>query len=131
MAMSACAWATARTSIGTLATAEPSPATSGLATTIVSNCVIRSDLAASRLLIAPHRCDTFTPCTPPREMRNMADLSTQPKLTPEQRRAAAGQFERANQVLKAGDHEYGLRLLLECCKIDPASLIYRQALRQG
>src|SRR5439155_5875 len=64
-------------------------------------------------------------------MRTMADTSTQPKLTPEQRRAATGQFERANQVLKGGDHEYGLRLLLECCKIDPANLIYRQALRQG
>jgi tetratricopeptide (TPR) repeat protein len=62
----------------------------------------------------------------------MADTSTTlPKLTAEQRRAAVGQFERAKQVLQAGDHEYGLRLLLECCKIDPANLIYRQTLRQA
>src|ERR1043165_3254716 len=54
-----------------------------------------------------------------------------PKLTAEQRRAAVGQFERANQVLKAGDHDYGLQLLLNCCKIDPANLIYRQSLRQA
>jgi tetratricopeptide (TPR) repeat protein len=62
----------------------------------------------------------------------MSDSSTTgPKLTPEQRRAAVGQFERANQVLKAGDHDYGLQLLLTCCKIDPVNLIYRQALRQA
>jgi tetratricopeptide (TPR) repeat protein len=61
----------------------------------------------------------------------MATTTTLPKLTVEQRRAASGQFERANQVLKGGDHEYGLQLLLECCKIDPANLIYRQALRQS
>ncbi len=61
----------------------------------------------------------------------MADTTILPKLTPDQRRAAIGQFERANQVLKAGDYDYGLRLLLECCKIDPANLIYRQTLRQS
>lgn len=56
--------------------------------------------------------------------------TTLPKLTAEQRRAAAGQFERAKQVLKAGDLDYCLQLLLACCKIDPANLIYRQELRQ-
>jgi tetratricopeptide (TPR) repeat protein len=55
---------------------------------------------------------------------------TLPKLTPDQRRAATGQFERARQVLKGGDHDYCLQLLLACCKIDPANLIYRQELRQ-
>ncbi len=62
----------------------------------------------------------------------MADEAvTLPKLTPEQRRAAAGQYERANQVIQSGDHDYGLQLLLTCCKIDPANLIYRKALRQA
>jgi tetratricopeptide (TPR) repeat protein len=56
--------------------------------------------------------------------------SALPKLTPDQRRAAAGQFERARQVLKGGDHDYCLQLLLACCNIDPANLIYRQELRQ-
>jgi tetratricopeptide (TPR) repeat protein len=51
--------------------------------------------------------------------------------TPEQRRVAAGQFERANEVLLAHNYDYALRLLLDCCKLDPANLIYRQALRQA
>jgi tetratricopeptide (TPR) repeat protein len=51
-------------------------------------------------------------------------------VTAEQRRIAAGQFERANQVISKGDHDYGIQLLLTCCKIDPANLIYRQTLRQ-
>ncbi len=54
-----------------------------------------------------------------------------PRLTPEQRLAAAGQFERANQVLTTGNLEYGMQLLLNCCLIDPANPTYRQALRQA
>src|SRR5207248_2869982 len=60
----------------------------------------------------------------------MSTATVLPKLTAEQRRAASGQFERANQVLKGGDYDYGLQLLLTCCKLDPANLIYRQSLRQ-
>jgi tetratricopeptide (TPR) repeat protein len=62
----------------------------------------------------------------------MADneISTLPAPSPEQRRAAAGQFERANQVIATGNFEYGIQLLLSCCKLDPGNLIYRQALRQ-
>jgi tetratricopeptide (TPR) repeat protein len=60
----------------------------------------------------------------------MATSSTAlPRLTTEQRRAATGQFERAKQVLKAGDLDYCMQLLLACCKIDPANLTYRQELR--
>ncbi|MCI0682180.1 MAG: tetratricopeptide repeat protein, partial [Gemmataceae bacterium] len=54
-----------------------------------------------------------------------------PRLTPEQRRAAAGQFERANQVLAKGDFDYALPLLLNCCVLDPANPIYRQVLRKA
>lgn len=54
-----------------------------------------------------------------------------PRLTPEQRRAAAGQFERANQVLAKGDFDYALPLLLNCCVIDPANPVYRQVLRKA
>jgi tetratricopeptide (TPR) repeat protein len=56
--------------------------------------------------------------------------SAVPQPTPEQRRVAAGQFERANQVLKTGNFDYAIQLLLTCCKLDPANLIYRQALRK-
>jgi tetratricopeptide (TPR) repeat protein len=48
----------------------------------------------------------------------------------ELRRIAAGKFERANQVAATGNFDYGIHLLLDCCKIDPANLIYRQALRR-
>ncbi len=63
----------------------------------------------------------------------MADSSASrlPRLTAEQRRAAAAQFERANQVLASGDYDYGVQLLMNCCLIDPASAVYRQALRQA
>jgi tetratricopeptide (TPR) repeat protein len=67
------------------------------------------------------------------EPHDMAEPSTTlPRLTAEQRRAAVGQFERANQVLKggAGDADYVMQLLLTCCKIDPSNLTYRQTLRQ-
>jgi tetratricopeptide (TPR) repeat protein len=60
----------------------------------------------------------------------MAETTTLPRLSAEQRRAATGQFERAKQVLKTGNHDYTLQLLLACCKIDPANLIYRKELRQ-
>src|SRR5436305_10980273 len=53
-----------------------------------------------------------------------------PPPSAEQRRAAAGQFERANQVVAVGNYDYGIRLLLSCCKLDPGNLIYRQALRR-
>jgi tetratricopeptide (TPR) repeat protein len=54
-----------------------------------------------------------------------------PSPSPEQRRVAAGQFERANQVVATGDYDYGIHLLRGCCKIDPANLLYRQALRRA
>lgn len=53
-----------------------------------------------------------------------------PPPTPDQRRVAAGQFERANQVIATGNFDYGIQLLLTCCKLDPANLIYRQSLRR-
>src|SRR5438128_1310865 len=58
------------------------------------------------------------------------DAPRLPPPSPEHRRVAAGQFERANQVIAPGNSDYGIRLLLSCCKLDPANLIYRQALRR-
>jgi tetratricopeptide (TPR) repeat protein len=60
----------------------------------------------------------------------MANASALPPPNAEHRRIAAGQFERANQVVATGNYDYGIRLLLSCCKLDPANLIYRQALRR-
>ena len=53
-----------------------------------------------------------------------------PPVAPEHRRVAAGKFERANQVVATGNFDYGIHLLLDCCKIDPANLEYRQTLRR-
>jgi hypothetical protein len=53
-----------------------------------------------------------------------------PPLNPEQRRAAAGQYERAAEVVALGNYDYGIRLLLSCCKLDPYTMAYRQMLRQ-
>lgn len=58
------------------------------------------------------------------------DPSVLPPPSPEHRRVAAGQFERANQVIASGNHDYGIQLLLTCCKLDPANLVYRQTLRR-
>jgi tetratricopeptide (TPR) repeat protein len=52
-------------------------------------------------------------------------------LSPEQRRAAVGQFERAKQVLISENYDYAIQLLLTCCKLDPPNLNYRQTLRQA
>ncbi|MCS6851779.1 MAG: hypothetical protein NZ700_11495 [Gemmataceae bacterium] len=55
---------------------------------------------------------------------------TPPTPTPEQRRIAAAQFERANQALKANNPDYAIQLLMACCKLDPGNLVYRQLLRK-
>jgi tetratricopeptide (TPR) repeat protein len=56
-----------------------------------------------------------------------------PALPPpsgEHRRIAAERFDRANQVIATGDYDYGIQLLLTCCKLDPANMLYRQTLRR-
>src|SRR5258708_25316389 len=58
------------------------------------------------------------------------EIHVLPDPSPEQRRIADERLERANQVIASGDYEYGMQLVLTCCKIDPASLIYRQTLRR-
>jgi serine/threonine-protein kinase len=54
-------------------------------------------------------------------------------ISEEQRQVAAGQFERARQVLAGYSQEkgYAYELLLSCCKLDPANLAYRSGLRQA
>lgn len=58
------------------------------------------------------------------------DESVLPPPSPEHRKVALGQFEHAYKVLATGNHDYAIQLLLTCCKLDPANLIYRKALRQ-
>jgi tetratricopeptide (TPR) repeat protein len=67
------------------------------------------------------------------DVEGMADSNSSPlpRLTAEQRLAAAKQFERANQVIAGGDFDYGVQLFLNCCRIDPGNATYRQSLRQA
>ena len=59
----------------------------------------------------------------------MANITSIPSPNAEQRHIAAAQFERANQVINTGNFDYGIQLLMTCCKLDPANMIYRKALR--
>lgn len=60
----------------------------------------------------------------------MPESTAVPPPSPEQRRVAVGQYERAQQVIATGDFDYAIHLMISCCKIDPANLIYRRLLRQ-
>lgn len=56
-----------------------------------------------------------------------------PALAPpnaEHRRIAAERFDRANQVIATGDYDYGVQLLITCCKLDPGNMLFRQTLRR-
>lgn len=54
-----------------------------------------------------------------------------PSPTPEQRRQATLQFERGSALVASGAYQHGIRLLRECCRLEPANLLYRQALRRA
>jgi tetratricopeptide (TPR) repeat protein len=53
-----------------------------------------------------------------------------PPVSPEHRRIAAERFSRANQVIGDSNFDYGIQLLLTCCRLDPANFLYRQTLRR-
>ncbi|MCU0705231.1 MAG: tetratricopeptide repeat protein [Fimbriiglobus sp.] len=59
----------------------------------------------------------------------MADSTPTP--SPDQRRIAAENFERARQVLTSGNSDYAIQLLRTCCRIDPGNLHFRQTLRRA
>jgi tetratricopeptide (TPR) repeat protein len=61
----------------------------------------------------------------------MADSSRLPSPSPEHRRIAAERFEHARRAITGGNHDYAVQLLLTCCQLDPANLIYRQELRRN
>jgi serine/threonine protein kinase len=57
------------------------------------------------------------------------DSPLSPSVTTQQSQLAKRHFEQAQQTLAHGHREYALELLLDSCKLDPARLPYRQALR--
>ncbi|MFO0929896.1 MAG: hypothetical protein U0736_23200 [Gemmataceae bacterium] len=40
-------------------------------------------------------------------------------------------FERGGNLIAQGDYRHGIRRLIDCCRLDPANLLYRQALRRA
>src|SRR5436190_9813992 len=62
----------------------------------------------------------------------MADSASSrvPLPTPDHHRIAAERFEHARRAVTSGSFDYAIQLLLTCCKLDPANLIYRQELRR-
>src|SRR5262245_10141754 len=60
----------------------------------------------------------------------MADAARLAPPSPEHRRIAAERFEHARRAITTDNHDYAVQLLLTCCKLDPANLIYRQELRR-
>jgi tetratricopeptide (TPR) repeat protein len=63
-------------------------------------------------------------------MPSTSNSSKLPPVSAEHRTIAAAQFKRANEVIATGSFDYGIRLLLTCCRLDPGNLPYRQALRR-
>lgn len=55
---------------------------------------------------------------------------TVPSPTAEQRRIAQDSFNRAKDAITGGHLDYGITLLLTCCRLDPANFFYRQTLRK-
>jgi tetratricopeptide (TPR) repeat protein len=52
-------------------------------------------------------------------------------VTPQMRDAASKQFSHATEVIRTGgDLNYAQQLLLSCCKLDPANVMYRKMLRE-
>jgi serine/threonine protein kinase len=80
---------------------------------------------------APETTDKQEASSPTEHMAAPSrDSAVLPGISTEQQRAAAGQFERAREVLAADNYDYGIHLLLSCCKLDPTNLQYRRVLRQ-
>src|SRR5262249_49965510 len=59
-----------------------------------------------------------------------ADAGALLGISEEQLQAAARQFDLSCQARDGGSEEHALERLLECCRLDPCNLFYRQTLRQ-
>jgi serine/threonine-protein kinase len=80
------------------------------------------------------RDKTGSPLAPPQTSGSWPGRQTVqdlPSASPEQQQTAAGQFERAKQVLAVGNFDYAIHLLLSCCQLEPANLTYRRLLRRS
>src|SRR5262249_920677 len=67
--------------------------------------------------------------TPGGEVMPADKTQTVPTPNPEQRKIADAQFTKAKQAVSTNNFDYGISLLLSCCKIDPANMESRPYLR--
>jgi serine/threonine protein kinase len=54
-----------------------------------------------------------------------------PGSSGEGQRIASGQFDHAAHALATGNFDYGIMLLLNCCRLEPGNVAYHQALRNA
>jgi serine/threonine protein kinase len=47
------------------------------------------------------------------------------------RRIVEGQFQHATHAIASGNYDYGMMLLLNCCRLEPGNLQFHEALYQG
>jgi serine/threonine protein kinase len=67
--------------------------------------------------------------TPALGMPTKASPDSVPAASSANVRIAAGQFEWAREQLFRGNRDYGVQLLLTCCRLDPTNLDYHRAVR--
>ena len=60
-----------------------------------------------------------------------ASSTATPNPTADQRRIAQDSFTKAREALAGEQLEYGITLLLTCCRLDPGNFLYRQTLRKA
>jgi tetratricopeptide (TPR) repeat protein len=60
----------------------------------------------------------------------VADSATQ-EVAPAGQRIVASQFEHGAHAIATGNYDYGMTLLLTCCRLDPGNLALHQGLRQA
>ncbi len=54
-----------------------------------------------------------------------------PPPTEAQRKIAVENYERARKVLQDKNYDYAIQMLMLCCRVDPANIPFRQALRRS
>ena len=71
------------------------------------------------------------PLTTTSDLDTTSDIKDPFGITADQRSNAAAQYARATEVIAGGaDVSYAIRLLLNCCTIDPHNVLYRKMLRE-
>jgi serine/threonine protein kinase len=88
-----------------------------------------SHSSGSSTLLAPDQVEPKGEAIRPRSRRPEDDPAIL-GISPEHLRAAARQYERAEEARTNGNADYAITLLLSCTKLDPACIVYRRALRE-